>query len=218
MKEGESRPPVGAGGGENTGDASESSRVATGLPIALQVARRLARRTRLLDLSELESVARCALSELLPEYEPERGSWKSFVAARVGFALFKALRKERRLKTVELELKLKLGLDPIAAMEPCSNPLDGDDFSAYERLVDLTAEAAFHMALHLSAESEETQRLVRHALSVLPSLQRDVVERHFLQGKSFRQIANELGCSLGRVRRAFERAQPALRRGLRGAR
>lgn len=215
MKEGEEDDDERSEGAQGDDSGGEPVRIATGLPIALQAARRIARATRVLPLDELESLARCAFAELLSEYNPDRGNWRSFVATRVGFALCRALRKERRAKTIEAEIAVRAGLAHIEAMEPCVDPHAGNDEDAYVRLNEVTSEAADVLALHLSLESEETRTLVRQVLSELADFDRRVVQEHLFNGTSFRRLAVELGATLGKVRRAYERALPRLRRRLR---
>lgn len=193
----------------------ELALVATGLPYALQVARRIARTTRVLGLDDLEGVARLALNELVSDFDPERGAWKSFVCTRVGFALCRSLRKERRCSSISAEDAIRAGLEHVEGMTPAPDSLSGNDDEAHAQLVEITAEVADVLALHLGAGSTDLDSAVRAAVAALPVVEAQVVTLHYLEGMSFRQIGAEIGCTHMQAYRAHERALPKLRRSLR---
>ncbi len=202
------------GQGEGQLTAAQLALISTGLPIAVQVARRLARTTRVLPRDELEAIARLAVSEVVCDFDKERGSWKSFVSTRVGFALCRALRKERRCSTLAAEDAIRAGLAHVEALTPCTSALGGSDEQAFDSLVALTSEVADAMALHLSMESEKTRALLRESISELEPLEGRVLLSHVLDRKSFRQIGSETGAGPSEAFRAFHRALAALRRKL----
>lgn len=189
--------------------------ITTGLPIAAQVARRVARTTNALPLDELEAIARFAVSEVVRDFDAERGSWKSFVAARVGFALSRALRKERRSSTLAAEDAISAGLAHVEGLAPCTDALSGSDEQAFDRLAELTSEVADGMALHIDSESEKTRSLLRESVAALPPLEGRVLWSHVVDRKSFRQIGAETGRGSSEAFRAFRRALTKLRRKLR---
>jgi RNA polymerase sigma factor FliA len=195
---------------------SEAALIAIGLPYALQVARRMARTTRVLEQDDLEGIARLTVKEIAGEFDPERGNWKSFVCARVGYALLKALRREHRAAILPAEHVIEAGLAHVEGLEPARDPLSGSDEEAYLRLVEVTSEVADVLALH--ADAAVTKTLMHGMLAELPAFEARVIELHYLDGLSFRQIAAKLGCKHVRAYRAHERALPRLRRRLRGLR
>lgn len=189
--------------------------VTTGLPIAAQVARRLARTTLVLPVDELDAIARLAVSEVVRDFDAERGNWKSFVATRVGFALYRALRKEQRCSTLAAEDAISAGLAHVEGLAPCTDALAGSDEQAFDRLVELTSEVADGMALRLEIESEGTRGLLRDSVAALPPLEGRVLWSHIVEGKSFRQIGAETERGPSEAFRAFRRALTKLRRKLR---
>ncbi len=202
------------GQGEGQLTAAQLALISTGLPIAVQVARRLARTTRVLPPDELSAIARLAVSEVVRDFDQERGSWKSFVSTRVGFALCRALRRERRCSTLATEDAIRAGLAHVEALTPCTGALAGSDEQAFDSLVGLTSEVADAMALHLSMESEKTRALLRESISELEPLEGRVLLSHVVDRKSFRQIGSETGAGPSEAFRAFHRALAALRRKL----
>lgn len=204
-----------AGDREGTLTAEHLALIATGLPFAVQVARRMARTTRVLSPEDLDAIARLSVSEVVRDFDPERGSWKSFVSTRVGFALCAALRKERRCSVIGAEDAIAAGLAHVDGLDPCTDALVGSDEQALDRLAELTSEVADTMALHMTIESEKTRRLLQEGLSELPELEGRAVLLHVVERKSFREIARETGAGLTETFRAFRRALVKLRRKLR---
>lgn len=190
--------------------------VATGLPIALQVARRVARTTRVLPLEELESIARLALATMVRAFDADRGEWKSFVAVRAGFALVQALRRERRCASMPVEAAIRAGLTYVDGLEPSTDALGGSDEEAFHRLADLNAEVADVVALRFAAALPGTAGALKVAVAELPALEARVMTLHYFEGKSFRQIGREVGCTPSEAYRAHGRALARLQRKLRG--
>jgi RNA polymerase sigma factor (sigma-70 family) len=213
----------GAGGGRGEGSltqvsltAEELALVATGLPIALQVARRVARTTHVLPLEELESMARLALATMVRTFDADRGEWKSFVAVRAGFALVQALRRERRCASVPVEAAIRAGLAHAEGLDAPADALAGSDEEAFQRLADLNAEVADVVALHFAAALPRTAGALKDAVAELPALEARVMTLHYFEGKSFRQIGREVGCTASEAYRAHGRALARLRRTLQG--
>jgi len=194
----------------------ELGRVMSGLPHALQVARRVARTTKVLEREDLEAIARLTVPDIVQDFDPERGTWKSFVSARVGFALIRALRKERRCHVLSTEDAVRAGLVHVEGMEPPAQPLAGSDEQAYEQLVETTSEVADVLALHMGATSSRTLDGIHAAIDELAPSERRVATMHFLEHKTFRKIAGEIGSNPSSVFRTYERALAKLRRKLRG--
>ncbi len=205
---------AGGGRGEESLTAEEQGLVATGLPIALQVARRVARTTRVLPLDELEAIARLALSTMVRGFDADRGEWKSFVAVRAGFALVQALRKERRCGMVPVEAAIRAGLAHVEGLEPPADALAGSDEEAFLRLAELNAEVADVVALHFGAALPKTAGALKEAIAALPAVEGRVASLHYFEGKSFRQIGREIGCTPSEAYRAHGRALASLRRRL----
>jgi RNA polymerase sigma-70 factor (ECF subfamily) len=63
----------------------------------------------------------------------------------------------------------------------------------------------------LLLESREEVRRLAHALELLPDGQRDVLRLAFLEGRSYQEIADELGISEGNVKTRVNRARSRLR-------
>jgi RNA polymerase sigma-70 factor (ECF subfamily) len=64
---------------------------------------------------------------------------------------------------------------------------------------------------HGTLASQETQYLVRESLKTLNNVQRRVLELAYFEGLSLREIANEIGESLGNVRHHYYRGLSKLR-------
>jgi len=64
---------------------------------------------------------------------------------------------------------------------------------------------------HGALASQETQCLVRESLKTLNNVQRRVLELAYFEGLSLREIANEIGESLGNVRHHYYRGLSKLR-------
>jgi len=65
-------------------------------------------------------------------------------------------------------------------------------------------------------EREETQAIMRRAISRLPDRQRQAILLRRYQGMSYREVAGALGCSVPAVESLLQRAMVALRRDLEG--
>lgn len=195
-----------------TPTAEHLALLASGLPVALQVARRVARTTRVLPLKDLEGTARLVVTELVPGFDPDLGQWKTHVAVRVGHALCRALRKERRAHEVPAEAAMESGLSFLESLEPHRDPLAGTDAEAFHHLVEVTSEVADALAFHIDATTERTRSTLRAAIGELPAIEGRVMVLHYFEGKSFREIGRLLGCSPSEAYRAHGRALSTLRR------
>lgn len=88
-------------------------------------------------------------------------------------------------------------------------PLNSDDeeFTMYETVEDETAAEAFK-----AIELTDTQRIVREALTRLPTQQAEIIKQHYLYGKSYQEMSKCLNISAERVRQLSAKAIRNLRK------
>lgn len=191
------------------------------LPLVELIARRVGRRlgTRI-DLDELVSIGRAALVEIIGQYEPEKGALEGFVSRRLTWAIYDALRANRRglirarARALAAAQQYAEALRDVEPPKPVSLDEVATEEQAQAKLADVLEGHVAAMALALtsahndvdaapdSADSPEEHAAraeladsVRHAVRELPERERVLVERHYYGDERFDHIASDLGIS-----------------------
>jgi RNA polymerase sigma-70 factor (ECF subfamily) len=91
-----------------------------------------------------------------------------------------------------------------------------DEFRKAKSLKKKTDEYAAEVLPHLDPETEEKLcKCVNGLMSELPDIEKSILEKHFFEGKKFKELSNEFGQSEGAIRVKTLRARQKLKESLR---
>jgi RNA polymerase sigma factor for flagellar operon FliA len=167
----------------------------------------------LLRGEEVLQTMQLAAAEAARTFDPERGaSFRSFAWLRVMGAVVVAAGRE-----VEARRPLRRILAASVALERGAVEFHDQDDAIAKKAEELTARIAASWAIAGTRDDEEgqeaegRQRVVDDAIAGLPERSRLIVERYYLEGRTLREVADELGISYATVRRHNEEALAAIR-------
>lgn len=103
--------------------------------------------------------------------------------------------------------------DPLAEAYSLDEPLGGDPENSMTLADTIEAEEPGFEAVEEAEFRGSLAKAVRDAVAALPDRQRRTVELHYLKGKSYREIADELSVSESRAGQIGQEALKALRKG-----
>jgi RNA polymerase sigma factor for flagellar operon FliA len=194
--------------------------VQRGLPLVEIIARRVHRRLGgRSDLDELRSVCRSALVEIVAAYDPARSPLEAYVARRLMWACYDAVRASRpglaAARAAALSASQRYG-EELRRAEPEGDRLEDapTEEQAQAKLAKLLEGHAAAMAIALVRAQNDVERAVdpgegpeervaraeiegglREEVSQLPDRERALVERHYYRDERFEAIADDLGIS-----------------------
>jgi RNA polymerase sigma factor FliA len=219
---------------------TEADLVCEGLPVAEAVAKRMARRLGcLIQLEDLQSIAKLKLYDLVRSYDPSRATFPTYVATKLKWAIFDEVRRQTHGRSAAARLNAVIASERFGdvfdiELEPRDEPPAIEDWQA--RLSAMLEGHAAALAVGLvqsraaampvadaavspeehAARSELAERL-RRSVEALPDRERALVERHYYNGETFDAIAEDLGISKSWASRLHERAITRIGKVLRGA-
>ena len=103
--------------------------------------------------------------------------------------------------------------DPLSDAYSLDEPLGGDPENSLTLADTIEAEEPGFEAVEEAEFRNSLAKAVRDAVAALPDRQRMAVELHYLKGKSYREIADELSVSESRAGQIGQEALKALRKG-----
>jgi RNA polymerase sigma factor (sigma-70 family) len=200
--------------------AEEREIVETQLPVARIVAQQLARRFTSSDLAEIEAIARAAIVEELPRFDPTQSSLVDFLYWRVTNRTLDVLRKganaDRRARLLRAAVFQPIDeLTPEQAMRPDAP----EEATLVHEALLATAAGSLAVSLAAGGESTAVERLdVQRARSELRAFVAGLEEPHrsyfeacHFAGDAIPGIAERFGVSGRTVDRSLMASRLALR-------
>jgi RNA polymerase sigma factor FliA len=178
--------------------ATSDSQLTDGLTLVRQIAKQLLRcLPQHIELDELIALGNLGLVEARQRFVPRGVPFGAFAARRIRGAMLDGLRKSDVLTRTE-----RARHDPAGPAVRQLVPLHGD--------VECADDGDAEQALVERGRIDE----LRAAVARLPSRERSVVERHFVDGMRLKQIGAELGVTEARACQILSRALARLRHGV----
>lgn len=198
-------------------------RVREAMPMAIQVARTICRRSRVRDsdlVADCEQGACMALQEGLPGYDPSRGPYPIYAYKRVWGAVLGVLKREH----AERRLGMDAGLDAAEELRDTSSPYD-DDEEAKDQLKARLRFVTFRRFLSnarekLAADPENeanrarVAQALREALGELQETDLHFIELRYWEGLSYAKVGEAMGMHEKAAQRLDERLRQRLCRDL----
>lgn len=114
------------------------------------------------------------------------------------------------------------GLDASYSMRPYLYTLCRNGALDYLKHLRVISENERELSTHLQAEADEDKEQlekrieqVKEKLALLPAQQREALQKYFLEGKKYKEVAEELGIALNSVKTHISRGLNSLRHDLR---
>jgi len=212
-------------------------RLREGQRVLAGVARRVFQRLGgLVDRDDLESLGRPALLAAARSFDPARGTFAAYVAARVRSAMVDGVRRETHGRTAAARAHVLAGADRACEFHSENEPRDAgvvtqeEGEASLDQLLDGQAAAlalgvvAYGADLDLTPGSEESpeDRFLRKeslgrldgALEGLPERERVLIRRYYFEEGTLEGIARELGVSTSWASRLHAQALESLARAL----
>ncbi|MCB0345967.1 MAG: sigma-70 family RNA polymerase sigma factor [Bdellovibrionales bacterium] len=146
---------------------------------------------------ELRSLVGLALCEAASRYEPKRGAkFQTFAYYHLLGALTDSIERSRRQQEVNCELDL---------IEAESAQIEASDEGA--------ASSPETLLLHLEAKEK-----INQASAGLNAMQRQIIQKYFIEDEPVRHIAEELNCCHSHVSRLKNKAVTSMRKAFSGKR
>lgn len=202
------------------------------LPFAGKIAsRRFTHRGGDIELQDLRQLAFAGLLEAIDSFDPALGSpFKAYASRRITGAILDGITKMSEMRE-QLSFRNRVRRDRLRSLAPTARTLGGQD--AMEALAEIAVGLALGFMLEGSGLYQGGQQDSRTAataydslawkeaiervlgeLARLPERERMVIERHYLDGLSFDDVAALMGVSKGRVSQLHRNAISLLRKRL----
>ena len=114
------------------------------------------------------------------------------------------------------------GLDASYSMRPYLYTLCRNGALDYLKHLRVISENERELSTHLQAEADENKEelekrieQVKEKLALLPAQQREALQKYFLEGKKYKEVAEELGIAVNSVKTHISRGLNSLRHDLR---
>lgn len=157
------------------------------------------------DIEDLVQSGYIAMIAAVRGFDPESGSFLTIL----NYCLLTEFSK-----VVGCRTKTQLQ-DPLSEAYSLDEPINGEDHSdSFRTLADtIKAEEPGFEAIEEADFRTHLAKAVRDAVADLPDQQRRTIEQHFLNGKSYKDIAAELNVSQSRIGQVSKDGIKALRSG-----
>lgn len=222
-------------------EQSRDALLREGAEIVEQLAGRLARSLGgRIERDELRGIGRLALVEIVRDYDPARGGFRTYALQRIRWALLDGVRRETHGRATLARARALSAAERVASVaiadaerREAARAAPADEETYQEDLRALLAGSAAAMAVGLVAAGGdltgivdeatspedrtanlEVARALRACVEALPDRERTLVERHYFDGEPFDAIARDLGVSKSWASRLHDRAVRALAEGL----
>jgi RNA polymerase sigma factor for flagellar operon FliA len=216
---------------------AEIDLVAQGLPLVLEVSKRIARRLGgHLTVDDLTGIGNLALVEVVRGYDPARASFVAYAAARLKYMILDGVRRETHGRAMAARVAAVMASERFGDAPPEVPSRDGPTTVEEDQaaLGDLLSGHAAALAFGLLSsppdpelvpdatrtpeeqfERAQTVQRVQATIGELPERERSLIERHYYGGEPFDLIARDLGISKSRASRVHQRAIVAVRHAVR---
>ncbi|MFC3121551.1 sigma-70 family RNA polymerase sigma factor [Agaribacter flavus] len=176
------------------------------------------------EVNDYVNFANMGLLESIDSYEPNNGAtFRYFAFKRIKGSILNGIVKysEHSQTTDWIRKRMKERMHSISKTHP-----ENDEVELVENIIALTIGFVLDNNSYMVSEMQLTdayfdsqelvvlQQNVRRIVENLPNNQRDVMEKHYYQLKSFSEVAKDRSCSVGRISQLHAQAINNIRKKL----